>query len=665
MSRPPAVAVWLWLALTGTALASVATPAVPPAHTVGEASLSLCGPGPRYCGMITRALDPRGAVPGRLAIGFEYYPHRVPGARRGVLVATEGGPGFATRESRADYLALFAPLRDRYDVLLMDNRGTGSSAAIDCPDLQRPDAVLSVDAIAACGAYLGPAAPLYSTSYASDDLAAILDRLHIERIALYGDSYGTFTAQTFAVRHPYRLEALVLDGAYPLDGRDAAWVSHYAPAMRDKFRLACARSARCAVTGPDALAPLHSVLQRLREDPHPVEGPDASGNKVRLRADASALATVLFGAAPALATLRESQAAAVAYLAGDTRPLVRLLAEAHGAVDSRTDDGDSRVYSAGAAAAVMCSDAPQIFDMREEPTKRLRDVEATIAARERALPEAYAPFTYAEYRGMPLDYAFLDQCAKWPAITAEREADLRGPTPRIYPEIPVLVLSGDLDNMTSVAEGARAAADFPRGHQVVLENSLHVNALPRGRSPCAARLVRRFLQTGSAGDESCKDTVPAVPLAGPFVRQFDAIEPATLRAGHATGHELRLLAAAAATVGDVLARARETTTGRGVGLRAGDFTVTDTPTYRTVQLVGVRWAEDLEIDGVATSSRRGQTVHADLRASDQHGERHAESGHDECCDARVTLDWRTDADHAIVRARFGGKNVTAVTPFPY
>ena len=664
MSRPPTVTVRLWLALTGMALASVAAAAVPPVHTVGEASLSLCGPGPRYCGTVTRALDPTGAVPGRLAIGFEYYPHRSSGARRGVLVATEGGPGFATRESRADYLALFAPLRDRYDVLLMDNRGTGRSGAIDCPDLQRPDAVLSVDAVAACGAYLGPAAPLYSTSYASDDLAAILDRLRIERIALYGDSYGTFTAQTFAVRHPSRLEALVLDGAYPLDGPDAAWVSHYAPAMRDKFRLACARSARCAVTGADALAPLKSVLQQLRAEPHPVEGPDAGGNKVTLRADASALATVLFGAAPALPTLRESQAAAVAYLAGDTRPLVRLLAEAHGAVDSRTDDGDSRVYSAGAAAAVMCSDAPQIFDMREEPATRLREAEATLAARERALPEAYAPFTYAEYRGMPLDYAFLDQCVKWPAISAERQADLRGPAPRIYPEVPVLVLSGDLDDMTSVAEGARAAADFPRGHQVVLKNSLHVNALPRGRSPCAATLVRRFLQTGSPGDESCKDTVPAVPLAGPFVRQFDAIEPAALRTGHASAHELRLLAAAA-TASDVLARAHETTTGRGVGLRAGDFTVTDTPTRRTVQLTGVRWAEDLEIGGVATSSQQGKSVHADLTASSPHGEPHAAGGHDACGDVRVTLDWRTDSDHAIVRARFGGRNVTADTPFPY
>ena len=31
-----------------------------------------------------------------------------------------------------------------------------------------------------------------------------------------------------------------------------------------------------------------------------------------------------------------------------------------------------------------------------------------------------------------------------------------------YPDVPVLVVSGDLDNMTSVADGAAAAEHFPQ-----------------------------------------------------------------------------------------------------------------------------------------------------------------------------------------------------------
>jgi hypothetical protein len=49
-----------------------------------------------------------------------------------MLVATEGGPGFPATESRDEYLDLFGPLRDTRDVVLMDNRGTGQSGAINC-----------------------------------------------------------------------------------------------------------------------------------------------------------------------------------------------------------------------------------------------------------------------------------------------------------------------------------------------------------------------------------------------------------------------------------------------------------------------------------------------------------------------------------------------------
>ncbi len=57
-----------------------------------------------------------------------------------------------------------------------------------------------------------------------------------------------------------------------------------------------------------------------------------------------------------------------------------------------------------------------------------------------------------------------------------------------YPDVPVLVISGEFDNMTSAADGAAAAARFPHAHHVVIANSFHVNALPRRaqRVRCAA-----------------------------------------------------------------------------------------------------------------------------------------------------------------------------------
>jgi hypothetical protein len=157
---------------------------------VGLIELRPCLSAPGYCGSLDRPLDPTGAIPGRISIHFEYYPHSGPDKALDTLVATEGGPGYPATLSRGDYLALFKPLRRRHDFLLMDNRGTGQSGAIDCRELQTAEK-WTVELIGGCGKSLGDHAALYSTAYAADDLAAIIESLNIRHIDLYGDSYGT------------------------------------------------------------------------------------------------------------------------------------------------------------------------------------------------------------------------------------------------------------------------------------------------------------------------------------------------------------------------------------------------------------------------------------------------------------------------------------------
>ena len=646
----------LWPALLGWAAMSVGTPTAavaqsPVAAGGSRPALVACGPDGRQCGVLLRPLDPLGEVPGVLAVGFEFYRHRAAGPARGVLVATEGGPGYPARESRTDYLALYAPLRDRYDVLLMDNRGTGSSGAIDCPSLQRPDAALTVEAVGACGRQLGPAAFLYSTAYAADDLAALLDALGIDAVHLYGDSYGTFMAQTFAVRHPARVRSIVLDGAYPLDGPDAAWVPTYAGAMRDKFNLACAREPTCVARGT-ALEQIQPALDRLRLNPIPVGGTDTDGKAVS--AGATALATVMFGSAPAVATLRDTTAAATAYVAGDHVPLERLLAEARAAVDSRDPSGDPRSFSSALAAAVMCSDAPQLYDMRLEPEQRRAERDRLIAARMAEKPAAYAPFSYAEYRSMPLDYAFLDECVSWPAITVRRQRSIRAPRSAPYPDVPVLVLSGELDNMTTVADGAAAAAHFARGHQVVLRNSLHVNALPRARSTCGATLVRHFITTGSQGDERCKDAVPPLRLTVPFARSAGEMAAASARPGHGAGQPaLKVASAIAATVADALVRAHAADGGVVAGLRGGQVSQRPAPAGLALRLDEVRWTEDVTVSGAVTEAAGQDKVDADLVVRSPSGA------------GRVALLWAKGSGDATVTGHLAGRAVRAATDLHY
>src|SRR5207244_3266252 len=99
---------------------------------------------------------------------------------------------------------------------------------------------------------------------AAGTLAAILEALSLGRIDLYGDSYGSYFAQVFALRHPQRLRSLVLDGAYPLDGPDYPWYPNYAPAMRDKFNRACERAPACRAIAGSSLEHIAPALELLR-----------------------------------------------------------------------------------------------------------------------------------------------------------------------------------------------------------------------------------------------------------------------------------------------------------------------------------------------------------------------------------------------------------------
>ncbi len=622
-------------------VAGVSGPALALATAVAAGHTHACGAGKRArCGTVAVPLDRTRPGSGTLHIGYERYPRtdRTHPSME-TIVAIEGGPGYPTTESRSYYLGLFRPMMDRHDLLLVDLRGTGTSGAIDCEPLQSLRVAQYsrwVRAVGKCGRQLGRASDLYGTAKAADDLADVLDALGISRVDLYGDSYGTFFSQTFAIRHPDRLRSLVLDAAYPVEGADPWW-RDLSRAAAKGYRQACERDPGCESVGGD---PVHRLaLLDRRVALHPITGvaPDADGRFRRVTVGPGFLISIYDSGGYGFDVYRELDAAVRAALRPDPDylPLLRLAREEI----YLGGGGPVKYYSQGLADAVECTDYPQLYDMMAPPKVRYRQYGRAIRALEKTDPRAFAPFTVQQWITSPdEDY---DTCLRWPVPDDPQPLM---PRDHAYPDVPTLVLVGDLDSVTS-AQGARQVAGrFPASTFVEVANMVHVSALADTKE-CAAGIVLRFVRTLSAGNTSCAAMYPEV-------REVDAF---ALRAGYVPGPIIRRASLVAAnTVADVMARWDNMAGDRGVGLRGGTF-VTRGDMHRSWRLHDVRWVQDVAVSGTVTLDAPTGAIHAVVTLTGS-GVPHGP------LDIRWNS-WKQLAQ-AKVRGRVGTRAFTIVVPAP-
>ena len=191
-----------------------------PSHVQPAAEVRPC-PGKKHvlCGVIKVPLYWTAPRRGSLHVHFKVFVH-ADSSRPALepIVAMEGGPGYPSTGSAASYLFMIGALHRRHDLILMDQRGTGRSDAIDCPGVQdydglsRPHDFPAV--VVACAKRLGKRANAYGSAAVAEDLRAVLEAIHVRKIDLYGDSYGSYAAQVFAVHYPRFVRDLVLDATY-------------------------------------------------------------------------------------------------------------------------------------------------------------------------------------------------------------------------------------------------------------------------------------------------------------------------------------------------------------------------------------------------------------------------------------------------------------------
>ncbi len=576
-------AVRLIPAVRGAALAAVAVTAALLAPAAASAKAGDVHPascaglaGATRCGYLEVPWDRTGAVKGTTRVWFE-LDRATSGRARGTLTAMEGGPGFATSDSRDFFRDIYGPLLRTHDLVLVDARGTGKSGAVNCPLAQRG----SRDVLASgrqCARILGKRIALYRTAAATDDVADVLRRLGVAKATYYGDSYGTFFGQVFMHRHPDLLDKVILDGTYPAQKLDPVWPD-LPRAVRAQLRLVCARTpSNCS---GDPVARARRLTARLGRGGLNGLAPGFDGRRHRVRFDQDRYAS--FGeyasSDPTLPIYREFDPATRAALAGDELPILRLQLERGGG-----DGGALSSYSAGLSMAVTCLDYPQLWDTAASDAVRRQQLAARIASTPASV---FDPFTARAWWADPL-YAY-ETCRQWP-VRAPYDPPV--PDDATLPAKPTLILNGDLDSVTT-PEGAKIVASRIKGSTYVeVRNASHVTTYSRDSAACAMGIVQAFVAGRSPLPTGCARRTPGVRPVRAFPLRA-AAAPNACRAGGGPVRALRLTTAALMTLDDAARRLDSLEAGAGLGLRGGSYAVKG----QRVTFRAARFTRDLAVSG--------------------------------------------------------------------
>ncbi len=422
------------------------------------------------------------------------------------IVYVSGGPGEPAR-IEADSIGYWWRWIDREawlqtrELVLFDQRGVGlSEPATACPEFSAAafrvlGAALSPEdtdaqwaaAAARCHARLEGAGidlARYNTAAIVADLKSLLGQLGYRTPIVLASSYGTRVAFRLAADPDVNLRAMILDAVDPPDVLEYVEGAANAAAAFDRLFASCAKDSACHGAFPDLAAGFERIVKRASTEPLTITLSGGRDGTLTLRLDDAKLVEVLFYAFYDWRRLEELPAVIAALAAGDTEPLKPLARLA-------LANYDAGGVSLGLFLSVECHDNFP-FNPRDA-------VERAAMA---------APL----FRNFALSTLPLAACPAWPSGAAT-EAD-RAPLTR---NIPILMLSGDLDPATPPQWAAKAAARLPHAYSFKFPSVGHGVLAAQ---ECAGRLVGRFLDDLSA--QPLDDCLLA--LGPPHFRKVASVE---------------------------------------------------------------------------------------------------------------------------------------------
>ncbi|MCH5375121.1 MAG: alpha/beta hydrolase, partial [Planctomycetes bacterium] len=222
------------------------------------------------------------------------------------LLYLSGGPGgSAVGEMAGSFLFQnLQHIRAGRDVIAYDQRGTGLSNPLLCgpaqaaiglgiellPELsedivaleesEAPYVQQTYDMAICAGAYTAAGVDLaqYNSIASSYDMAALMDALGYDQYNLYGTSYGTKLAQVAVRETPDRIKSIIVDGTTPITGAVAASNGIEAQEQYVNLFEQCAADEACNAAYPDLAERFDALLDRLAENPIPLDEPIRPSN---------------------------------------------------------------------------------------------------------------------------------------------------------------------------------------------------------------------------------------------------------------------------------------------------------------------------------------------------------------------------------------------------
>ncbi|HYL27286.1 MAG TPA: alpha/beta fold hydrolase, partial [Candidatus Nitrosotalea sp.] len=324
----------------------------------------------------------------------------------------------------------------------------------------------------------------YNSSESVADLADLRKVLGISKWNVYGNSFGTYTAQTLMREYPEGIRSVVLDSVLPVSYSIPVNWSNTRYGFESIFR-ACAAQPACNAAYPYLERTFTRLVNKLEAEPlTPVIRDPNTGKNMTVVLDGGALVDWLRNQTYTIPSLQA---------APDT--IVGLAAGRRASIEAIAKDRAGRAppYHPG---AVALGDGLAVGTTCREDY--LGTPQELAAAGREAFPDYPASITREGIGG----WAYVQEDCRdvWKFALAPKS--MHEP---VASNIPTLLISGTFDTLTSLAGAKAAAARLSRATIISIPGVGHTVS---PWSPCAQKIIVAFYaDPNGAPDTSCVGTL--------------------------------------------------------------------------------------------------------------------------------------------------------------